>query len=61
VGGEFSVDSETILVTDFVNFKIKSAHSFRVAHRTIVYVRVFIGVSDHTCINFYVCTVFLKK
>jgi hypothetical protein len=61
VGSEVSVDSETILVTDFVNLKIKSAQSFRVAHRGIMYARVFVGVSDRICISFYVCTVFLKK
>jgi hypothetical protein len=31
------VDSETLLVTDFVNLKIKSAQSFRGVHRGRVY------------------------
>jgi hypothetical protein len=55
------VDSETLLVTDFVNLKIKPAQSFRSAYRGRVCVRVFIGVSTHTCISICICTVFLKK
>jgi hypothetical protein len=35
------VDSETLLVTDFVNFKIKSAQFFRDAYKGRVFVRVF--------------------
>jgi hypothetical protein len=61
VGGDVLVDSEALLVTDFVNLKIKPTQSFRCAHRNRVCVRVFIGVNAHTCINIYVCTVFLKK
>jgi hypothetical protein len=41
------VDNETLLITDFVNLKIKPVQSFEGAHRGRVYVRVFIGVSDH--------------
>jgi hypothetical protein len=33
VGGNISVDSETLLVTDFVNLKIKSVQSFVGAHK----------------------------
>jgi hypothetical protein len=57
VGGDVPVDSETLLVTDFVNFKIKSAQSFECAHRDRVYVRVFIGVNSCRCMS----TMFLKK
>jgi hypothetical protein len=39
------LDSETLLVTDFVNLKIKSAQFFGGGHRSRVCVRVFIGVS----------------
>jgi hypothetical protein len=45
VGGDVLVDSETLLVTDFVNLKIKSAHSFEGAHRDRVCARVFIQIS----------------
>jgi hypothetical protein len=34
---------------------------FEGAHRSRVYVRVFIGVSTRTCINIYIYIVFLKK
>jgi hypothetical protein len=61
MGGDVSVDSETLLVTDFVNHKIKSAQSFRGAHRGRVYVYMFIGVSAHMCMSICVYTVFLKK
>jgi hypothetical protein len=61
VGGDVSVDSEALLVTDFVNLKIKPAQSFRCAHRSRVCICVFIGVSIHTCMSICVCTVFLKK
>jgi hypothetical protein len=61
VRGDVSVDSETLLVTDFVNLKIKLAQSFEVAHRSRVCVRIFIAVSAHTYINIYICTIFLKN
>jgi hypothetical protein len=52
------IDSVTLLVTDFVNLKIKPTQSFRGVHRNMVY--ILIEVSDHTYINIYVYTV-LKK
>jgi hypothetical protein len=55
------VDSDALLVTDFVNLKIKSTQSFRGAHKDRLCVRVFIRVSAHTYMSIYVCTVFLKK
>jgi hypothetical protein len=61
VRGDVPVDSEVLLVIDFMNLKIKPTQSFRCAHRGRVCVRVFIGVSDRTCMNIRVCTVFLKK
>jgi hypothetical protein len=54
-GGDISIDSETLLMIDFVNLKIKSAQSFRGAHRGRMCVRVFIGVSAHTCMSICVC------
>jgi hypothetical protein len=33
VGGDVPIDSEALLVTDFVNLKIKPAQSFGGAHR----------------------------
>jgi hypothetical protein len=61
VGGDVSVDSETLLVIDFVNLKIKSAQSFRGAHKGRMCVRVFIGVSARTYMNICAYTMFLKK
>jgi hypothetical protein len=55
VGSDISVDSETLLMTDFVNPKIKSVQSFRGAHRGRIYVCVFIRMSAHTCISICVC------
>jgi hypothetical protein len=46
---------------DFVNLKIKLTQSFRGVYRGRVYVHIFIGMSDHTCINICICPVFLKK
>jgi hypothetical protein len=61
MGGDVPIDSETLLVTDFVNLKIKPAQSFGGAHKCKVYVRVFIRVNARACMSIYVCTVFLKK
>jgi hypothetical protein len=61
VGGGVPVDSDALLLTDFVNLKIKLAQSFEGAHTDRVDVRAFIGVSDHTCMSICIYTVFLKK
>jgi hypothetical protein len=55
------IDSETLLVTDFVNLKINSAQSFKSVYRDMVYVYIFIWVSTHICMCIYICTMFLKK
>jgi hypothetical protein len=61
VRGGIPVDTEALLVTDFVNLKIKPAQYFRCAHRGRVYMCVFIGVSAHMCMSICVYIVFLKK
>jgi hypothetical protein len=61
VRGDVSINNEALLVIDFVNLKINLAQSFGCAHRDRVCVRVFIGVSAHTCMSICVFTVFLKK
>jgi hypothetical protein len=61
VGGDISIDSEPLLVTDFVNLKIKLAQPFKCAHKGRMYVRVFIWMSAHTCMSIYVYTVFSTK
>jgi hypothetical protein len=55
------VDSESLLVTDFVNLKIKSIQSFRYIHKDRMYIRMFIGVIGYTYISIYIFTMFLKK
>jgi hypothetical protein len=44
------INSETFLVTDFMNLKIKPTQSFRCAHRDKKYVYVFIRMGAHTYI-----------
>jgi hypothetical protein len=61
VGGGALIDSETFLMIDFVNLKIKPTQSFECAYRGKVCVHVFIGVSARTYMNIYVYTMFLKK
>jgi hypothetical protein len=61
VGVDVPVDSDALLVTDFMNLKIKPAQYFRGAHRGRVCVHMFIGVSARTCMSIYVCTAYLKN
>jgi hypothetical protein len=61
VGDDVSVDSESLLVTDFINLKIKSTLSFRYAHKDRMCICVFIWINDHTYISIYIYTIFLKK
>jgi hypothetical protein len=60
VKDDVSINSETLLVTDFINFKIKPAQSFRGAHRDNVCIYVFIRVNAHMRMSIYVYTI-LKK
>jgi hypothetical protein len=55
------IDSEMFFVTDFVYLNIKPVQSFKCAHRSTIYVRVFIGMSVHIYIAICVYIVFLKK
>jgi hypothetical protein len=58
------VDSETLLVTNFLSLKIKPIQSFGCADRDMVYVCMFIELNTHikvsaSCIlcfsNIYIC------
>jgi hypothetical protein len=53
-GRRHPIDSETLLMTDFVNLKINPAQSFRDARRNRMCERVFIMISAYTSINIYV-------
>jgi hypothetical protein len=61
MGDDVSIDSKTLLVTDFVNLKIKPVQSFRYAYKDMMCVYIFIEISEHTCINIYACPMFLKN
>jgi hypothetical protein len=41
VGGDVPVDSDTLLVTEFVNLKIKSIQSFKDTHKNMMCVCVY--------------------
>jgi hypothetical protein len=56
--GNVTVDSErprSLLVTDFVNLKIKSIQFFEGAYRDRICMHVFIGVSVYICISRLYC------
>jgi hypothetical protein len=57
------VNNETLLMTDFVNLKIRTAQSFRCAHNDRVCVHIFIRMNNHIYIYKYLCLycVSLKK
>jgi hypothetical protein len=54
VVGDIFIESETLLLTDFVNLKIKPTQSFRDVYRGRVYTHVFIWRNIRTCIDIYV-------
>jgi hypothetical protein len=53
VGEDVPVDSETLLVTDFMNLKIKLAQSFKSAHRDSACVCVHRGECSY--VDEYLC------
>jgi hypothetical protein len=57
VKDDVPVDSETLLITEFVNLKIKSTQSFECVYRD----KVFMRESTHTCMSIYVCAVFFEE
>jgi hypothetical protein len=51
VRGDVPIDSETLLVTDFVNLKIKPTQSFEVAHKDRMCVRLSIEMNtEYLCL-----------
>jgi hypothetical protein len=54
-------DNDALLVTNFINLKIKSAQSFRYAHKVRVYIHVSIRMSASACMSIYIYTMFLNK
>jgi hypothetical protein len=61
VGGDVPVNSNTILMIDFMNLKIKLTQSFGDAHKGKIYIHIFIRMNAHTYISIYIYIVFLKK
>jgi hypothetical protein len=61
VGDDIFINSETLLVTEFVNFKIKLTQSFEGIRRGRICICIFIGVSAHTYISICVYIMFLKN
>jgi hypothetical protein len=59
MGGDVLIDSETFLVIDFMNLKIKLTQPFRDTHRDRVYVCIHRSACSY--ISICVFTVFLKK
>jgi hypothetical protein len=58
-GGDIPIDSDALLVTNFLNLNINLIQSFRCAHNNRICVHVFHRVSARTCISMLYC--FLKK
>jgi hypothetical protein len=61
VRGDVPINSDALLVINFVNLKIKSTQSFGGANRSNMYVRMFIEVSDHVLILFLKKEIFYLK
>jgi hypothetical protein len=61
VGGDVSVDSETLLVIDFVNLKIKPTQSFRGAHKGRMCVRACVHRGECSYIYEYLCLYHVSK
>jgi hypothetical protein len=59
VGDDVSVDSKMLLMTDFINLKIKLTQSFRCAYMDRVCVHVIIDVSVYEYLCLY--CIFFKK
>jgi hypothetical protein len=58
VGGDVSVTSETLLMINIVNLKIKPAYFFRSAHKVKIYVYIFMII--YTYINIYTVSTKIK-
>jgi hypothetical protein len=50
MGDDVFIDGDGLLVTDFMNLKIKPTQSFKGAHRNRVYMHIFIGINTRMCI-----------
>jgi hypothetical protein len=55
------IDNEILLVIEFLNLKIRSSQSFKIIHKSMVCVHVFIRISTHTYIKYTFILYFSKK
>jgi hypothetical protein len=60
VGGTVPIDNEMLLVTDFVNLKIKSSQSFRCAYKSRMHVCVYRSDCSYMYYLYLYC-VFFKR
>jgi hypothetical protein len=61
MGDDVSVNSETLLLIDFTNLKIKPTQSFKSGHKDKLCIYVFIEINTPTYITTSVFTVFVKN
>jgi hypothetical protein len=59
VGDDASIDNEALLMTNFVNLKIKSAQSFEGVYRDRMY--VYIHKDECSELYEYLCLYYIKK
>jgi hypothetical protein len=59
VGYDVSINNDGLLVTDFINLKIKLTQSFRYVYKSMMYVCMFIGVNGHTFMR--ICVYIVSK
>jgi hypothetical protein len=55
VEDDIFVDNDPLLMTDFINLKIKLTQSFKGAYKNRMYVHMFIELGAHMCMNICVC------
>jgi hypothetical protein len=58
VEADVSVDSEMLLLTDFINLKIKPTQTFRCDHRAKMCVYLFVEMSVYMCIQVFMFVVY---
>jgi hypothetical protein len=61
VGGDILIDNEVLLMTDFMNLKIKSVQSFGCAHRGSMYVCIYRGECSYMYEYLSLCCVSKKN
>jgi hypothetical protein len=60
LGCDVPIDNDALLVTDFINLKIKSVQSFGVAHTGRVYIYIYTGECSYVYEYLHLYCVFKK-